>query len=83
MTVSTFAIGVLARPVFGLGFVDAAVTIVLVNMLGISPVCFFATFGPRFGMRQMILSRFFFGFHGVRFSAFQSSFVSFTVCPAV
>ncbi|KLU81322.1 purine-cytosine permease FCY21 [Magnaporthiopsis poae ATCC 64411] len=69
MTVSTFAIGVLARPVFGLGFVDAAVTIVLVNILGIFPVCFFATFGPRFGLRQMILSRFFFGFHGVRFIA--------------
>ncbi|EJT78896.1 purine-cytosine permease FCY21 [Gaeumannomyces tritici R3-111a-1] len=69
MTVSTFAIGVLARPVFGLGFVDAALTIILINILGIMPVCFFATFGPRFGLRQMMLSRFFFGFQGVRFIA--------------
>lgn len=69
MTVSTFALGALAQPVFGLGFVDAALTIVCINALGILPVCFFSTFGPRFGLRQMVLSRFYFGYYGVKLSA--------------
>lgn len=58
MTVSTFAIGALAIPIFELGFVDTALTIIFVNILGIMPVCFFSTFGPKFGLRQMPLSRF-------------------------
>jgi NCS1 nucleoside transporter family len=66
MVVSSFAIGVLAVPVFALGFVDSVLTILFINILGILPVCFFSTFGPRFGMRQMILSRFFFGYYGVK-----------------
>ncbi|KAI3395722.1 hypothetical protein diail_945 [Diaporthe ilicicola] len=69
MTVSTFALGALAQPVFGLGFVDSALTIVFVNILGILPVCFFSTFGPRFGLRQMVLSRFYFGYYGVKLIA--------------
>jgi hypothetical protein len=68
MTVSTFAIGVLAVPVFNLGFIDAALTILFFNTLGIIPVCFYATFGPRFGMRQMMLGRFWFGYNGVKLS---------------
>lgn len=68
MVVSSFAIGALAVPVFALGFVDALLTIFFINMLGVIPVCFFSTFGPKFGMRQMILSRFFFGYYGVKLS---------------
>lgn len=70
MVVSSFSIGALAEPVFGLGFVDTALTIIFVNVLGISSVCFFSTFGPRFGLRQMVLSRFYFGWHGVKLSGF-------------
>lgn len=70
MVVSSFAIGALARPVFNLGFVDSALTIIFINLLGIMPVCFFSTFGPRFGLRQMVLSRFYFGFYGVKLSKF-------------
>lgn len=66
MVVSSLAIGVLAVPVFYLGFVDALLTIFFINCLGALPVAFFSTFGPRFGMRQMILSRFWFGYHGVK-----------------
>ncbi|KAI1804673.1 permease for cytosine/purines, uracil, thiamine, allantoin-domain-containing protein [Daldinia bambusicola] len=69
MVVSSFAIGALARPVFNLGFVDSALTIIFINLLGIMPVCFFSTFGPRFGLRQMVLSRFYFGFYGVKLIA--------------
>ncbi|KAL8868672.1 MAG: hypothetical protein Q9198_008097, partial [Flavoplaca austrocitrina] len=66
MVVSSFAIGVLAVPVFHLGFVDALLTILFINLLGITPVCFFSTFGPVFGLRQMVLSRFYFGWYGVK-----------------
>ncbi|KAI4115787.1 MAG: hypothetical protein LQ345_003676 [Seirophora villosa] len=66
MVVSSFALGVLAVPVFQLGFVDGLLTILFINLLGITPVCFFSTFGPVFGLRQMVLSRFFFGFHATK-----------------
>ena len=68
MVVSSFAIGALAFPIFGLGFVDACLTIFFINILGITPVCFFSTFGPRFGLRQMVLSRYFYGYYGVKLS---------------
>jgi len=69
MVVSSFAIGALATPVFGLGFVDTILTIFFINILGITPVCFFSTFGPVFGLRQMVLSRFYFGYYGVKIIA--------------
>ncbi len=70
MVVSSFAIGALAIPVFQLGFIDSLLTIFFINVLAITPVCFFSTFGPRFGLRQMVLSRYYFGFHGVKISMF-------------
>lgn len=66
MAVSTFAIGALSIPIFNLGYVDSALTIFFFNFLGILPACFFSTFGPRFGLRQMVLSRFYFGYYGVK-----------------
>jgi len=68
MVVSSFAIGALAIPVFQLGFVDSLLTIFFINCLAITPVAFFSTFGPCFGLRQMVLSRFYFGFYGVKLS---------------
>ncbi|KAI9826973.1 MAG: hypothetical protein M1819_007067 [Sarea resinae] len=70
MVVSSFTIGVLSVPLFELGFVDSILTIFFINILGILPVCFFSMFGPRFGLRQMVLSRFFFGWWGVKIIAF-------------
>lgn len=46
------------------------VTILFVNILGILPVCFFSTFGSAFGLRQMVLSRYYFGFYGVKIGAY-------------
>ena len=66
MVVSSFAIGALSIPIFGLGFADSILTILFINLLGILPVCFYSTFGPIFGLRQMVLSRFFFGYYGVK-----------------
>jgi NCS1 nucleoside transporter family len=66
MVVTSFAVGALATPVFALGFVDTILTIFFFNILGAIPVAFFSTFGPVFGLRQMVLSRFYFGYHGVK-----------------
>ncbi|KAF1952942.1 purine-cytosine permease [Byssothecium circinans] len=69
MVISSFAIGVLAQSLFHLGFVDAILTCLFFNLIGIISVCFFSTFGPRFGLRQMVLSRFRFGWYGVKLIA--------------
>jgi NCS1 nucleoside transporter family len=69
MVVSSFAIGVLGQSIWYIGFVDSLLAILFFNLLGILPVCFFSTFGPRFGLRQMVLSRFFFGYYGVKIIA--------------
>ena len=80
MVVSSFAIGALAVPIFYLGFVDALLTIFFINILGIFPVCFFSTFGSRFGLRQMVLSRYFYGYYGVKLS--QSTYNTSAIpCP--
>ncbi|KAF2764429.1 purine-cytosine permease [Teratosphaeria nubilosa] len=69
MVVSTFAIGILAKPLFYLGVADACLVILFFNILGLFPVCYFSTFGPAFGLRQMVLSRFWFGWWGVKLIA--------------
>lgn len=66
MAVAGFAIGTIAQPVFGLGFVDSMLTILFFNILGVLPTSFFSTFGPVFGLRQLALSRFYFGWYGVK-----------------
>ncbi|KAK8198654.1 Purine-cytosine permease fcy21 [Zalaria obscura] len=69
MVVSSFAIGILGNSLFYLGFVDAILVVLFFNILGILSVCFFSTFGPKFGLRQMVLSRFWFGWWGVKLIA--------------
>jgi NCS1 nucleoside transporter family len=66
---STVVTGGLAVPVFGLGLVDSIIAIVLFNALGILPVAFFCTLGPKLGLRQMTISRFSFGWHGAQLTA--------------
>jgi NCS1 nucleoside transporter family len=64
LVISTVALGALANPVFGLGFWDGFAVIVLFNALGVLPVAFFSTLGPKLGLRQMTISRFSFGWIG-------------------
>lgn len=64
LVIPTVAIGALAIPVFSLGFWDSVVAILLFNILGALPVAFFATLGPKLGLRQMTISRFSFGWSG-------------------
>lgn len=68
MVVASFAIGVLGQSIFFLGFADAILVVLFFNLLGIMTVCFFSSFGPVFGLRQMVLSRFWFGWWGVKLS---------------
>src|ERR1700759_2677621 len=69
MVVSSFALGILANLIWYMGVADAMLVILFFNLIGITPVCYFATFGPRFGLRQMVLSRFWFGWWGVKLIA--------------
>lgn len=69
MVVSSFALGMIGNSIFYLGVADAMLVILFFNLIGITPVCYFSTFGPRFGLRQMVLSRFWFGWYGVKLIA--------------
>lgn len=64
LVVPTVALGVLAKSVFGLGFWDTICAVIIFNILGALPVAFFSTLGPRLGLRQMVISRFSFGWVG-------------------
>jgi purine-cytosine permease-like protein len=50
MVVSSFAIGLLSKSIFYLGTADAMIVAVIFNLIGITPVCYFSTFGPKFGL---------------------------------
>lgn len=50
MVVSSFALGLLAKSLFFMGVADAMLVILFFNLIGITPVCFFSTFGPAFGL---------------------------------
>ncbi|HEY7416283.1 MAG TPA: cytosine permease [Ktedonobacteraceae bacterium] len=64
LVISTVSLGALSRVIFQLGFWDSFAVIVLFNALGVLPVAFFSTLGPRLGLRQMTISRFSFGWVG-------------------
>jgi len=50
MVVSSFALGLLAKSLFFMGVADAMLVILFFNLIGITSVCFFSTFGPAFGL---------------------------------
>jgi NCS1 nucleoside transporter family len=66
--VATVALGALSF-FFGLGFVGSLIVIVVFNILGVLPVAFLSTLGPKTGLAQMPLSRFSFGFQGAKLPA--------------
>ncbi|KAK5714656.1 Purine-cytosine permease fcy21 [Elasticomyces elasticus] len=69
MVVSSFALALLSKSLFYMGVADAMLVILFFNIIGLSVVSFFSTFGPTFGLRQMVLSRFWFGWWGVKLIA--------------
>src|SRR6266446_6765495 len=64
LVISTIALGALANLAFGLGFWDGLAVIIIFNALGVLPVAFFSTLGPKLGLRQMTITRFSFGWVG-------------------
>src|ERR1700730_2403127 len=64
LVISTFALGTIAIPFLNLGFWDSVAVIIIFNALGVLPVAFFSTLGPKLGLRQMTISRFSFGWVG-------------------
>jgi NCS1 nucleoside transporter family len=64
LVISTVALGALATTVFHLGLWDSIAVIIIFNTLGVLPVAFFSTLGPKLGLRQMTISRFSFGWVG-------------------
>src|SRR5881275_866507 len=64
LVISTVGLGALAIPIFQLGFWDSVAIIIIFNALGVLPVAFFSTLGPKLGLRQMTISRFSFGWIG-------------------
>lgn len=64
LVISTIGVGALAVPIFKLGLWDSIAIILIFNALGVLPVAFFSTLGPKLGLRQMTISRFSFGWVG-------------------
>jgi NCS1 nucleoside transporter family len=63
--VATVALGTIVT-FAGLGFWGDVLVIAAFNVLGVLPVAFLSTLGPKTGLAQMPLSRFAFGWHGVK-----------------
>ncbi|CAE6415897.1 unnamed protein product [Rhizoctonia solani] len=59
-----FSTGSLGPAIFALGLKESLLVIFFINMLSAMLPAYFSTFGPRLGMRQMIVSRYSFGFYG-------------------
>src|SRR5947208_14872910 len=57
LVLSTIALAALAIPMFGLGFWDSVIAIIIFNALGVLPVPFFSTLGPNLGLPQMTIPR--------------------------
>jgi NCS1 nucleoside transporter family len=63
----SFSTGTLGPVVFGLGLRDSCLVILFFNLIANILPAYLNTWGPRTGMRQMIVSRYSFGYYGVIF----------------
>lgn len=61
MVIATVSIGVLGVTLFDLDFWTSFLVIIFFNILGSQTVALFSTFGPIFGLRQMVITKFWFG----------------------
>lgn len=65
----SFSTGTLGPIVFGLSLRDSCLVILFFNLLACSLPAYFNTWGPRTGMRQMVHSRYSFGYYGLTIPA--------------
>lgn len=68
--IAALSLGGLGISTFGMTIQDSIATIICFCLLGTIPVAALSTFGPPTGMRQMVLSRYWFGSYGARICAF-------------
>ncbi|KIK61445.1 hypothetical protein GYMLUDRAFT_225128 [Collybiopsis luxurians FD-317 M1] len=61
----SFSAGTLGPVAFGLGIRESCLVILFFNLLCCLPPAYFATWGPKLGLRQMVQARFSFGYYGV------------------
>jgi purine-cytosine permease-like protein len=59
---------------YGLNFRDGLLALLLSYTVGSVIIAFFATFGPETGMRQMVISRYAFGYYGTMILGFLVGF---------
>ena len=69
LVIATFALGALGITVFNLAFWQAVLVIIFFSMIGAFSVAFFSTFGPKLGLRQMLLSKYLVGNYAMRIFA--------------
>jgi NCS1 nucleoside transporter family len=69
LVIATFALGALGVTVFNLAFWQAVLVIIFFSMIGAFSVAFFSTFGPKLGLRQMLLSKYLVGNYAMRIFA--------------
>ncbi|EDR06733.1 cytosine-purine permease [Laccaria bicolor S238N-H82] len=65
VNILTFSAGTLGPAIFGLGLRDSCLTILFFNIICCAPPAYLATWGPKLGMRQMVISRYSFGYYGI------------------
>ncbi|ONH66558.1 Purine-cytosine permease FCY2 [Cyberlindnera fabianii] len=70
MVIASMSLGMLGQSIFGISFWQSFFVIIFFNIIGLIPVAFFSMFGPEFGLRQMILSRYLTGVVAMRIFAF-------------
>lgn len=61
LVIATFALGSLGVTVFNLSFWQSTLTIIFFSLIGVVPVAWLSCFGPKLGLRQMVLSKFIIG----------------------
>lgn len=69
LVIAAFSLGGIGITIFDLVFWDSVLVIIFFTLLGGLLVAYLSTFGPPTGMRQMVLSRYWFGYQGVRIAA--------------
>ncbi|KAF9268967.1 NCS cytosine-purine permease [Marasmius fiardii PR-910] len=65
LNILSLSAGTLGPLVFGLGVKASCLVILFFNLLCSLPTAYFATWGPRLGLRQMVQARYSFGYYGV------------------
>ncbi|KAJ4490416.1 permease for cytosine/purines, uracil, thiamine, allantoin-domain-containing protein [Lentinula aciculospora] len=65
LNILSFSAGTLGPVAYGLGIRESCLVILFFNALCCAPPAYFATWGPKLGMRQMVQARYSFGYYGV------------------